>query len=163
MTTTLDQASLVLLAEHVRRLLAVMGIESATVQCQHKPGEHEHGLLLIAIEAGDTGKLLIGTQGTHLQALQHVVRTVLRRQLPPGTHVVVDVNGYRDRREQNLFQLAESAAQRAHHTGRTIVLDPMAAADRKVLHTALAQRHDVTSESMGDEPNRRVVVRPVFL
>jgi spoIIIJ-associated protein len=166
-TTTFDLESIALIEEHVRRLLAMMDFEAASVHCrlQSRSGEESEAQeqLCITIEAGDDGKRLIGVQGTHLDALQHLVRSVLRRQLDPGLHIALDVNGYRARRERSLLQLAESAARRAHHTGRTIVLKPMAAADRRVLHTALATRGDVSTESMGDEPNRRVVVRPVFL
>jgi spoIIIJ-associated protein len=166
-TTTFDPASIALIEEHVRRLLVIMDFEAAQVHCRLLPLTEEaqvaHAQLQISIEAGDEGKRLIGVQGTHLDALQHIVRSVLRRQLQSTLYVTLDVNGYRARRERNLLLLAEATAARAHHTGRTIVLKPMAAADRRVLHTALAARGDVSTESMGDEPNRRVVVRPVFL
>ncbi len=121
-----------------------------------------HEELLLTIEAGDDGKLLIGMQGAHLEALQHVMRMVLRRQLGQPAHVVVDVNGYRARREEGLVQQALGAARRAKTTGRTVTLAPMSATDRRVIHATLAQQRGVGTESIGDEPNRRVVVRPVF-
>lgn len=164
MSTALDPTGLALIEEHVRRLLSVMGFEATAVQCRHRPPTTDQPeALLIYIESGLTGKVLIGPQGSHLNALQHLVRMLLRRQLLKELYIAVDVNGYRARREQSLLHLAESAAQRAQHTGRTVVLQPMSAADRRVLHTALAARGDITTESLGDEPNRRVVVRPIFL
>lgn len=164
MTASLDVTSLALIEEHVRRLLAEMDFEEVTVLCQQRPPQEEQPLtLVIAIEAGPEGKALIGAQGMHLDALQHVIRALLRRQLSAELHITVDVNGYRARREQSLLHLAESAARRAQHTGRTVVLRPMAAADRRVLHTALAARPDIQTESLGEEPNRRVVIRPIFL
>lgn len=164
MSEILESISLALIEEHVRRVLSVMGFEEAIVQCRRRPAdEAQLALLIVEIEAGPVGKMLIGAQGMHLDALQHLVRTLLRRQLTHELHVMVDVNGYRARRELSLQHLAESAARRAQHTGRTVVLHPMAAADRRILHTALASRSDITTESMGDEPNRRVVIRPIFL
>ncbi|MEX0649568.1 MAG: R3H domain-containing nucleic acid-binding protein [Candidatus Andersenbacteria bacterium] len=156
---TFDQPAVLLLAEHVRRVLEIMGFEDVQVSCQY--GEDE--ALQIAIEAGEAGRMLIGTQGAHLNALQHTMRCVLRKQLPAGLRVSVDVNGYRARRERSLLGLAEEVARKAVRTGRTVVLQPMSASDRRSVHTALARHKDIQTESLGEEPNRRVVVRPVFL
>lgn len=158
MNAELDMPAVTLIEEHVRRLLTMMGLAKVNVRCVV-----EEDTLHINIEAGELGRVLIGTQGSHLLALQHVVRCLLRRQLKEEVRIVVDVNGYRARREKSLFGLAEEVARKAHHTGRTVVLQPMSAADRRTIHTALANHKDITTESLGDEPNRRVVIRPVFL
>ena len=155
----MDRAANALIEEHVRRLLDVMGLSDVRVQCD-MPVED---MLRISIEAGDNGRALIGMHGAHLSALQHVIRCVLRRQFQAEVRILVDVNGYRARREKSLLGLAEEVARKAHRTGRTVVLEPMSAADRRMIHTALANHKDIQTESLGDEPNRRVVVRPVFL
>ena len=160
-----DEQTLPLIEEDVRRLLTSMGFTEATVRCQEattREAGDDRTTLQVNIEAGDEGKLLIGVRGNHLLALQHVVRCVLRHKLN-AVSITCDVNGYRARRERSLAQVAEAAARRATMQGRTVVLRPMEAYDRRCVHTALAQRSDVTTESMGDEPNRRVVVKPVFL
>jgi spoIIIJ-associated protein len=159
MDQELDKPAITLLEEHVRRLLYVMGFNTARVTCDVV----DAGTLRIHVEAGDVGRMLIGVRGAHLLALQHIVRCLLRPQLPQEMRVVVDVNGYRISRERSLLGLAEEVARKAHRTGRTVVLQPMPAADRRTIHTALAGHKDITTESLGDEPNRRVVVRPVFL
>lgn len=156
--SSIDNQALPLIEEHVRRLLIMMNIGEVTVA-----SKVEADNLLISVEAGDNGRLLIGPQGTHLLALQHVIRCLLRSQLKEAIRVTVDVNGYRSRREQSLLHLAKEVARRAQHTGRTIALRPMSAADRRAVHNALSTQKDVRTESLGDEPNRRVVVRPVFL
>lgn len=169
MKQTFDSQALALIEEHVLRFMRSMGFEKATIHCQidEEVPQQEEGCLttclLVGIEAGDDGKLLIGTQGCHLSALQHLVRSLLRRQLAEHVYVNVDVNGYRARRERSLVSLAETAARRATMQGRTVVLRPMEASDRRMIHTALASRSDVRTESMGDEPNRRVIIRPIFL
>ena len=164
----LESQTLLLVEEHVRRLLVRLDFEQATVRCHRLTEEvssdtSSYPTIEINIEAGDTGKLLIGSQGSHLQALQHIIRTLLRRQLSQPARIVVDVNGYRVKREQVLLSLAEDSARRAKSSGRNIVLRPMEAAERRTIHTALATHQEVSTESMGDEPNRRVVVRPVLI
>jgi spoIIIJ-associated protein len=74
--------------------------------------------------------------------------------------VVVDAAGYRDRRRRTLESLAVRCAEEAVRTGDRIELEAMSAAERKIVHTALQDRSDVTTGSEGDEPNRRVVVEP---
>lgn len=166
-TAQFDTAAMELIEEHVRRFFDSMGFSSISVRChlsrEASSGEANETGLFVGIEAGDDGKLFIGTQGANLSSLQHLIRTVLRRQLSQPVFINVDVNGYRARRERSLMGLAETAAQRAKAQGRTVVLQPMEAADRRLIHTALAARPDVKTESLGDEPNRRVVIKPIFL
>ncbi len=155
----MDDPSAVLIGEHVRRLLTSIGFEGMQVTCEFPAPE----TLRISVMAGDDGRSLIGPQGAHLESLQHIVRCVLRRHLDATTHISVDVNGYRSRREKSLLGLAEEVARKAQKTGRPITLDPMNALDRRTIHTALALHKEVSTESMGDGRDRRVVVRPVFL
>lgn len=155
----LRQVSAALIEEHVRRLLQVMDFAEAKVVCVTPNAKS----LVIDIEAGDIGSVLIGAQGAHLLAFQHIVRCLLRRQIDQPVYISVDVNGYRGRRERTLIGLAEETARRAQRTGQTVALQPMPAADRRAIHSALANYKDVRTESLGEEPNRRIVVRPVFL
>lgn len=154
----LDGPTLTLLEEHVRHLLVTMSFNQTTIHCRLRDGR-----LRIEIEAGDDGKLLIGAQGANLAALQHIVRCILRRQVPDLVVAMIDVNGYQARREQGLVDLAELAAKRAEQTGRVVMLKPMSPADRRVIHTHLAERGDVATESTGEEPNRKIVIKPVLI
>lgn len=154
----LEEPEIQLIEEHVRHLFLIMGFDSVIIQCRQKGAD-----LSINVEAGDFGKLLIGTQGAHLIALQHILRNSLRRNLPREAHVKVDVNGYLARRERELIQIAEETAKQVTTQGRTIIMKAMSSAERRVVHTSLADRSDVTTESTGEEPNRRVVIKPVFL
>lgn len=163
MTEALDNQSLTLIEEHVRRLLEHLPFTQLSVRCRTGAAGYTTPTICIDIEAGDEGKLLIGVQGASLAALQHVIRTMLRRQLAEPVFIIVDVNGYRSRREQSLLHMATVAAAKATATGRTIVLQPMAASERRAVHAALAGRTDIKTESMGDEPGRRVVIKPIFL
>ena len=78
-------------------------------------------------------------------------------------YILVDVNGYRARRERGLAGLAEETARKAQKTGQAVTLEPMNAVDRRTIHTALASHKEVQTESLGEGMSRRVVVRPIFL
>jgi predicted RNA-binding protein Jag len=168
-TTTAKHDSLVSLAEDsAKHLMVIMGFDEAEIRCSCKeiqPAEparaRQH--LHVDIAAGAAGRMLIGAHGAHLEALQHVVRTLIRRRRKEPIRLTVDVNGYLASREQTLLSIAEEAARKAGHTGRAVVLPPMTAAQRRLIHTALAAREDISTASLGTEPNRRVVVRPVFI
>lgn len=148
-----------LIAEHIRRLMEVMGLQHIRLECEFSGEE----TLRISMVVGDEGSMLIGTQGATLNALQHIIRCVLRKQLHEHVRVIVDVNGYRLRRERSLLGFAEETARRAQKTGRPVALSPMSATDRRTIHAALAGRKEVVTESTGDGDKRRVVIRPVFL
>ncbi|HSX24490.1 MAG TPA: R3H domain-containing nucleic acid-binding protein [Candidatus Andersenbacteria bacterium] len=155
----IDTSVAVLIAEHVRRLLSGMGFDGARVVCDSS----EDSVLRISIRIEDDGSILIGAQGAHLYALQHIIRCILRKSLQTDMYILVDVNGYRARRERGLAGLAEETARKAQRTGQAVVLDPMNAVDRRTIHTALASHKEVQTESLGEGPARRVIVRPVFL
>jgi spoIIIJ-associated protein len=152
--------------EHIRRLLDLMGFADASVQCTIHPPKIElkqHPTLQVDIAAGQHGRMLIGVRGAHLYALQHMIRAMVRRHVSPALYVAVDINNYLASRERMLSQMAEQAARQAGKSGRAVVLPPMVAAERHTVHAALAARPDIRTESLGEEPNRRVVVRPVFI
>ncbi|MCZ7527829.1 MAG: Jag N-terminal domain-containing protein [Acidimicrobiia bacterium] len=115
----------------------------------------------VDIEGGDLG-LLIGPRGATLAALEELVRTVVQRHT--GGHsarVVVDVAGYQVRRRGELEAFARTLVERALETGREQVLEPMSSADRKVVHDVVAGIDGVETASEGEDPRRRVVIRPV--
>lgn len=155
----MDVSGGMLLAEHVRRLLEIMGIEGSRVFCDSP----EDNVLRIVIATDESGSILIGAQGAHLYAFQHIVRCVLRKSMQSDMRILVDVNGYRARRDKGLVGLAEETARKVQKTGQAISLEPMNAVDRRAVHTALAGHKEVHTESLGEGFSRRVVVRPVFL
>lgn len=103
---------------------------------------------------------LIGRKGDRLSALQHIVNLMLSKQMGEWTRVLVDVEDYRGRRERQLREVALRAADRVVETGRMLQLEPMPALERRWVHLALRDRSDVATQSIGEEPERRVVVLP---
>jgi spoIIIJ-associated protein len=128
----------------------------------------------VELEVGETSRLnvlgdgeerealgaLIGRKGERLSALQHLVNLMLSRQMGAWTRVLVDVEDYRGRRERQLREIAERAAQRVIETGKMLQLEPMPALERRWIHLALKDHADVATQSIGEEPNRRIVVLP---
>jgi spoIIIJ-associated protein len=103
---------------------------------------------------------LIGRKGERLSALQHLVNLMLSKEMGAWTRVLVDVEDYRGRRERQLRDLANRAAGRVLETGKMLQLEPMPALERRWVHIALRDNADVVTQSIGEEPNRRIVVLP---
>lgn len=110
---------------------------------------------------GDELGLLIGKHGATIDALQHLALRAAFRGSDTRKQVTVDAAGYRERRQTALHRMADRAAAEAIRFGRAVELEPMRAAERKIVHTYLADRRDVETRSEGDEPDRRLVVSPV--
>jgi spoIIIJ-associated protein len=129
----------------------------------------------VVVETGETNRLnvvgtddeehealgaLIGRKGERLSALQHIVNLMLSRQMGEWTRVLVDVEGYRGRREQQLREIALRAADKVIESGKMLQLEPMPALERRWVHLALRGHALVGTQSIGEEPNRRIVVIP---
>lgn len=117
------------------------------------------GEIFIEIYGGDPGKL-IGRAGRTLAALEYVTNAVVNREEGEGVRVNIDVGGYKRRRDARLRETALNAAARVRKAGHAVELDPMSAAERRIVHMALADEPDVFTESSGEGPDRRVVVKP---
>ena len=116
------------------------------------------------VELGVTGPdlgLLIGPAGSTLTALQEITRTVVQRQTGGRNgRLLVDVGGYRQKRKEALAKFTESVANQVRETGVSKALEPMHAADRKVVHDTVNGLEGVRTTSEGEEPRRRVVISP---
>jgi len=137
----------------VEGLLKHMGVRAqVTVRSASDP-------ITIDISGRDLGAL-IGWRGETLRALQSVTNVMFGKQLAEGERVIVDVERYRQRREHTVREIALRAARQVKMTGDAITLDAMQAFERRAIHLALQDDPDVGSSSIGEEPDRRVVVGP---
>ncbi len=114
----------------------------------------------VAVTGEDLG-LLIGPKGATLAALQEVTRTVVQRQTGGRNgRILVDVGGYREKRRSALARFTQEIAAQVRETGVRRVLEPMSAADRKVVHDVVNEIPGVSTTSEGEEPRRRVIIEP---
>jgi spoIIIJ-associated protein len=141
------------------RTLAVKMQMSVEVNVAPNDGEGSPDEIRIEIEGPDAGRT-IGKRGNVLDAIQYLTARVVVRPGEPRRHVIVDAEGYRARHEDQLAQMARRLAQRVATEGKVITFDPMSARERRIVHMALRDMKGVRTESMGEEPQRRVQIIP---
>ena len=139
--------------EIVGQLLARMGIR-CSVTSRATPEA-----IVVDVSGRDLG-VLIGWRGETLRALQTMTNLLASRKIGPDQRVIVDVERYRQRRENTVREIAYRAARQVKVTGDPITLDAMQPFERRAIHLALESDPDVTTVSIGEEPERRVVVGP---
>ena len=124
-----------------------------------KVGISEDGAIEAAIDGEDVG-LLLGPRGATLEALQEIARRALQQHSDDSMRLRVDVGGYRERRREALAKFATKVAAQVVESGEAASLEPMNAADRKVVHDTVNDIDGVRTSSEGEEPRRRVVISP---
>lgn len=105
--------------------------------------------------------LLIGQHGANLIALQHILRAMARKKTEERLRFSVDVNNYRSEKEDSLGGLALAMAEKASEQKRPVVLRPMSAYERRIIHIALAENDQVQTESIGEGEDRKIVIKPI--
>ena len=115
-------------------------------------------LAVLPTSEGDDLGQLIGRHGSHLAALQYVVNVIVSRSIDGQHPVTVDIDGYKRRREESLNTLAARSAEQVRESGEPVELEPMPAAERRIVHLALQEDAELTTESVGEGDARRVRV-----
>ena len=138
-------------------LLNKMGVSADVYLREPYTGDDEGPVF--EIEGDDSG-LLIGTRGETLRSLQFIVSFLVSRKMGERTNLMVDVEGYQQRRYDSVANLARRVAQRVAQRGRSIPLEPMPPNERRQVHMALADHSDVVTESDGYGDRRKVVIHP---
>jgi spoIIIJ-associated protein len=159
-TPGLDDHVLALARQTLEELLSKMDIAGQVVAHW---GELEEGddarPVLLDIE-GDDLSLLIGPKGATLAALQTITRLIVAKNLSNGVNLLVDVEGYRQRRETQLRGLARRIAEQVVQRGRAMSLEPMPASERRLIHLELRDHPQVRTESVGEGDRRKVTIIP---
>jgi spoIIIJ-associated protein len=109
---------------------------------------------------GDDLSILIGKRTETLNALQYIARQIVSKELGRNVTLIIDVEGYRLRREKQLRQLARRMAEQAIKTGHKQMLEPMSPNERRIIHMELRDSPDVSTQSFGEEPHRKVTILP---
>jgi len=146
--------------ETVQELLNKMSVVAAVVT-RYGEAEDDRDRVPVLVEIhGDDLSILIGKRAETLNALQYITGLIVGKELGRSVPLLIDVEGYRRRRAGQLRQLAQRMADQVAKTGRRIALEPMPANERRVIHMELREHPDVTTESVGEEPHRKVTIVP---
>jgi spoIIIJ-associated protein len=135
----------------LRDLLALMGVDAEVALDE---GPRHEGIDVMGPDLG----ALIGRGGENLVALQQITSAITSRRVGRTVHVPLDIEGYRKRREEQLREIARRVASRVRASGQAVTLEPMLAYERRIVHLAVQDAPGVKTESVGVDPNRRVVI-----
>ena len=141
------------IAEIIKGIIASMGVDANV--------DVEDGIKgkIFNISSPDSN-LLIGQHGANLYALQILVHGIAMKKFKALEHFSIDVDDYRRKREWYLRETAKKAIEQVKRTHRSVALEPMPAYERRVIHAFLSEDWNVETESIGEEPNRRIVIKP---
>jgi len=157
--SVLDDNLLFISRQVVAELLEKMKIQARIEVRYGDPDEEGQRPVLVDIQ-GDDLAVLIGRRAEILNALQYIVNLIVSKQVEHWVQVVIDVQGYRARHEHQLRQMAQRMADQAMKTGRRQTLEPMPAGDRRIIHLELREHPGVTTQSVGEDPTRKVTIIP---
>lgn len=113
--------------------------------------------IIIELNGEYAGKL-IGYRGENLNALQIILSSIANKNFEDRVRVLLDIEGYREKREKTLEELAIKISKTVMKTGKSITLEPMSSYERKIIHSKLQENNNIDTHSIGEEPNRRIVI-----
>jgi len=155
-----DEESLQITQETVSELLQRMGIE-ARIEARWGEADAPGKIRPLFLDIhGDDLSILIGRRGETLTALQYITRLIVGKELKRPVAVLIDIEGYRARREQQIRRLAQQMAKQAIETSQTMSLEPMPAYERRIVHIELRENPDVDTVSVGERDQRKVTIIP---
>lgn len=180
--TDIENVDVEIINEGNRGLLGLIGNKNAVVKVTQKPGIddviidflrpifekmeitanldiiHEEDHIKVRLTGDDIG-IVIGRRGETLDSLQYLLSLVVNRHSDEYTRIVLDVADYRQKREETLVRLAHRVADKVAKSRRNLTLEPMNPSERRIIHSTLQNHKFVDTQSIGEEPNRKVVVR----
>lgn len=143
----------------ISKMLHLLNLE-AQVSAHYGPAEHDGRRNIHVDIRGNDLSVLIGRRSETLSAFQYVASLIVGKETQQFVQLTVDVEGYRDRRERQLIQMAKRMADQVAKSGRRQTLEPMPSGERRIIHIALRDHPDVKTESTGEDPYRKVMILP---
>lgn len=147
------------LVETIRKMTAFMNLD-CQIDLKDEVDEKSIKSVLVSIYTPENARFLIGKNGQNLKSLEQVLRAMFLKKMTDADSIVVDVNDYKKSRTSYVVDLARQAVTRVRSTQKAEALLPMAAYERRIVHMELASYPDIATESIGNEPQRRIVIKP---
>jgi spoIIIJ-associated protein len=157
----MEKKSIEIIKELIRDLLEKAGF-APEVEIKESKEEDQEGIIC-NVKIAEDSNLLIGQYGVNLQAFQHIARIIIRKKTSEKINFTLDVNSYRDQKNQSIIELAQEAAGQAINEGRVVIMKPMSAYERRLVHMEIAKNDKVATESVGEGEDRKVLVKPANL
>jgi len=155
-----EDSTLHLARQALEELLGKMNVSASVQASWGAPDEPGEAPPLRLEVLGDDLGALIGRKGETLAALQYIARLITSKRLNASVNLIVDVEGYRQRREQQLRRMAQRLAEQAIQRQRTLTLEPMPPSERRIIHLELREHPAVRTESVGEGDRRKVTIIP---
>lgn len=144
----------------IKKIFVAMGFGEPKINIRKDNSSRDRELIDVNLDISPReAECFLKENGEGLSALQHLVRLLIFKQTPSQSFVVLDINGYKDKRKNELVELALEAAKKVRRTKKSVALEPMSAYERRIIHLKLAEQPDIVTESIGEEPERRIMVR----
>ena len=140
--------------DYVKKIVEGMGLENVILETQRKDN-----YLKITLHS-DNSSILIGKGGRTLSSIQNILRSVLSNKTNMYINIILDVENYKEKQQKNIERLAIKLAKEVRKTKEPITMDSMNSYERRLVHAVLADFKGVITESEGEEPNRKVVIKP---
>lgn len=141
----------------IKNLVTMLGFE---VSVEIFQSEKDQSLTIASVSSAEDSSILIGKNGQNLKAVEHIAKLMVYKQTPGQANFVLDINDYRKSRAEHVVRNAVEVASRVRESKKAEALSPMSSYERRLVHVELASYPDVETESIGEEPQRRVVIRP---
>ena len=157
----MDTDQQVMLINTIKEFMDFLGVSGDVVI----PEKRQHDMVVVTIASPNDSGVLIGKQGLHLSAVEHLVRLIVNQKAIYAGHesfppFILDVNNYRAMRTDAVTQLARTTARKVQQNRRAESLHPMNSYERRIVHAELTSFEGVATESVGNEPDRRVIIKP---
>jgi len=147
----------------IRETIEKMGFSCQEVEFEQQDNpEQGEETLVLNIKTPDSS-FLIGQYGANLQSLQHIIRVLVREKLEERTRFVLDVNSYRQEKNAAVILLAKELAEQSLREKRAVVMRPMSPYERRLVHMEFSGNDQVTTESIGEGEERKIVIKPLNL
>lgn len=154
MSKTNDQ----IIHDSVKEILLLMGFDCQIEVKTELINDQES--IICNISAGEDSNFLIGQHGVNLQSLQHIARLVVRKKIQDKLKFVLDVNAYRQQKNQSIVEQAKEIAKQVLKERKSIIMRPMSAYERRLVHMELASNEQITTESVGEGEEKKIIIKP---
>lgn len=149
-----------LISETTRNLFKRAGFNFDNLEIEKNNGPEGQELFVVKIKSEEDCSLLLSDRGWSLKAFEYLARLMIIKKADQKISLIIDLNDFLEKRNNKISELARLVAKKVQATQKSYILRPMSAYERRLVHTELAAWSDITTESVGEEPKRRVVVRP---